>query len=266
MSCGPTATMVHRYPMAHAFVQAEKCPFLYARATGNSEGLRRAAIRILKECFVEKFQKIGGVAAILEAACYIIGFCVFIFFLDPPSYLEPVKSVEFLIDNEALMLSAMTIIYIFAAIVLLILVLALHERLKAAMPMMMTTATAWGVIWVGIVVASGMIFITGSQTVIALYAVDPERAGTIWLAVGVIQDALGGGIELVGGIWILLISLIALRAGAFPKLLNYLGLILGVAGILSVVPLFIDLVAVFGLGQIIWFIWIGMIMITKHHS
>lgn len=227
---------------------------------------RAQAIQVSWEFTVNKFQKIGGAGALIEAACYIIGFGVFIFFLNPPSYLEPVKSVQFLIDNEALMLSAMTIIYVFAGLVLLVLVLALHERLKAAMPMMMATATSLGVIWVGIVIASGMIFITGSQSVIGLYPTDPERAGTIWLTVGVIQDALGGGIELVGGVWILLISLVAMPGGELPKPLNYLGILLGMAGILSVVPLFVDMVAVFGLGQILWFIWAGIIMMTKRLS
>lgn len=129
-------------------------------------------------------QRIGGIAAFLEAACYIVGFCIFIFFLDPPSQLDPVGSVKYLIANETLILAAMIFIYIFAALVLFILVLALHDRLKTARPRLMALATSLGIIWAGIVIASGMIFVSGSQTVIGLHAVDPERAGTVWLAVG----------------------------------------------------------------------------------
>lgn len=215
---------------------------------------------------MNNFQKIGGVAAIVEAVCYIIGFCVFIFFLDGPSFLEPVKNAEFMINNQMLILSTITVIYIFAALALLVLILALHERLKAAQPMMMATATSLGVIWVGIVLASGMIFIVGSQAVVAFFPTDPERAGTIWMTVGIISNAIGGGTEFVGGVWILLISLASMSAKELSKPLNYLGIILGIAGILSIAPMLADAVEVFGLGQIIWFIWIGIIMITKRQT
>ncbi|WP_340587434.1 hypothetical protein [Erythrobacter alti] len=185
------------------------------------------------------------------------GFSIFIIFLDPPSHLDPVRSVEYLIANETLILSAMTLIYIVAALVLLVLVLALHDRLKTVQPRLMALATPLGIIWAGIVIASGLISVSGSQTVIGLHAVDPERAGTVWLAVGIMQNALGGGIELVGGVWILLVSVSAMAGKTLSRFLNYLGVILGLVGIASVVPALSDLVDVFGLGQIVWFFGSG---------
>ncbi len=151
----------------------------------------------------------------------------------------------------------MTLIYIVAALVLLVLVLALHDRLKTVQPRLMALATPLGIIWAGIVIASGLISVSGSQTVIGLHAVDPERAGTVWLAVGIMQNALGGGIELVGGVWILLVSVSAMAGKTLSRFLNYLGVILGLVGIASVVPALSDLVDVFGLGQIVWFFGSG---------
>ena len=63
------------------------------------------------------------------------------------------------------------------------------------------------------------------------------------------DDGLGGGNEIVGGLWVLLVSWAALRAGGLPRALNYLGLVIGVAGILTVVPALGELGAIFGLGQ-----------------
>ena len=52
-----------------------------------------------------------------------------------------------------------------------------------------------------------------------------------------VVDGLGGtGGEILGGLLVLLVSWAALRAGAFPRALNYLGAVIGVAGILSTVP------------------------------
>lgn len=146
---------------------------------------------------------------------------------------------------------------------LLVLVLALHERLKPVMPNTALTATAFGIIWAGLVLASGMIFIAGSQSAAALFESDPERAATVWLSVNIVHDALGGGIELVGGLWMLLASWIAIRDGALPKPLGYLGLAIGIVGILTVVPSLAELAAIFGLGQIVWFLWVGFIMLSK---
>jgi hypothetical protein len=83
----------------------------------------------------------------------------------------------------------------------------------------------------------------------------------VWTAIGAIQDGLGGGVEIVGGVWVLLISIASLRSSALPRALSYLGFMIGAAGILTVVPSLAELGTVFGLGQIIWFAGLGIIMI-----
>lgn len=210
---------------------------------------------------LENYRKMGGLAALTEALCYIVGFAIFVFFLDFPGNSNPVENVEFLIENKILIMSTMSIIYIFAALVLAVLVLALHDQLKEKSPKAMQVATSVGLIWAGVVVASGMIFNVGAEGVISIYANDPERAATLWMAVGIVQDGLGGGIELLGGVWILIISWTGLKSGIYPKFLNYLGIILGCAGVLSVAPSWEIFVEIFGLGQIVWFIWLGTIML-----
>lgn len=67
--------------------------------------------------------------------------------------------------------------------------------------------------------------------------------------------------EIVGGLWVLLISVASLRSTALPGALGHLGVFVGAAGILTVVPSLAELGTVFGLGQIVWFAWLGIIMI-----
>src|SRR5919112_126491 len=45
-----------------------------------------------------------------------------------------------------------------------------------------------------------------------------------------VPEALVGRVEVVGGIWILLVTWAALLAGRRPRALNYLGVVVGVAG------------------------------------
>ena len=76
---------------------------------------------------------------------------------------------------------------------------------------------------------------------------------------------LGGANEAIGGIWILLISWAALRTGELSKVLNYLGVVIGVAGIISIVPALGELfIYIFALGQIVWFIWLGIVMLRSN--
>jgi hypothetical protein len=208
-------------------------------------------------------QKVGGVAALIEAAAYMVGIGLGFTVLTPfiTGSLDPTQTVAFLAENRAILYLWNQIILVLFGVVPVILALALHERLKAGSPAIMQTATAFGLIWGGLVIASGMVFNIGTHTVIDLYGVDPAQAGSVWLAIDAVQDGLGGGNELVGGIWTLLISWAALRAGGLPRALNYLGALAGVAGLVTVVPGLEALGAVFGLGQLVCFAWLGMVMV-----
>ena len=215
---------------------------------------------------VSDLQKLGGIAALIEAALYITGFALFLTVLDPSGYDGHVQKVAFLADNQVASYIANLLIYVVFGVVLVVLVLALHARLKKGSPAIMQTATAFGLIWAGLVIASGMIANIGNSTVVGLFSENQDQAVALWLAIVTVQEALGGGNEIVGGLWVLLLSWAALRAGKLPKVLNYLGVLVGLAGILTVVPAFDVLMDVFGLGQIVWFAWLGIVMLREDPS
>jgi hypothetical protein len=122
-------------------------------------------------------------------------------------------------------------------------------------------------IWATVIIASGMIFNSGMENVVDLYGKDPAQATTVWLAIDSVFDGLGGSNEVIGGIWILLVSWAALRAGQLPRVLNYLGVAIGVAGIISAVPALAELfIFIFALGQIVWFVWLGIVMLRGSQS
>lgn len=212
---------------------------------------------------MNNLQKMGGLSALVMATAYIVGIVLFVSVLQPNGVLNPVEELAFLAEKELPMYLTMLFIYVITGFVLIILVQALYERLKIKSPALMQTTAVFGFIWGAIVLAAGMIFIIGMDTVINLYEAEPTQAVTIWATVGIVFNGLGGGTEFVGGIWTLLISLTALKVGEFPKLLNYLGLVIGVAGIATIVPALEDLTMVFGLAQIPWFIGIGLILLRS---
>jgi hypothetical protein len=216
---------------------------------------------------MKNLQKIGGIAALYEGLAYVVGMVGFLLVVDVSGVVDPVKKVALMVDNLAFLYIMHLIVYVVWAVFLVVLVLALYERLKASSPASVQTATVFGMIWATVIIASGMIYNSGMENVIDLYGKDPVQAATVWLAIDSVLGGLGGSNEILGGIWILLISWAALRAGEFPRVLNYLGVAIGVAGIISVVPALSELfIYIYALGQIVWFVWLGIIMLRGRTS
>lgn len=206
-------------------------------------------------------QKWGGLAALVEAALYVAGFGLFLTVLDGAGYDGLQGQIQFLLDHQHALFLAYLFIYILFGLVLVVLVLALHDRLSGYSRSLMRVASAFGLLWAGLVIASGMIANVGAARVVDLYSVHPEEAQSLWLAVSTLQEALGGGNEIVGGLWLALLSLVMVTKQASQQALGYLGLAVGAAGILTVVPGLGVLMDVFGLGQIVWFLWVGVVLL-----
>ncbi|MEM6432213.1 MAG: hypothetical protein AAF708_23445, partial [Deinococcota bacterium] len=116
-------------------------------------------------------------------------------------------------------------------------------------------------------IASGMVANVGANVVANIYAQNPEQAGSTWLSLQFVIDGLGGGNEIVGGVWLLLVSIAALQAANLPRFLNYFGIVISLAGILSMIPVLSELGgSIFGLGLIVWFVWVGIVMVSRKAS
>ena len=81
-----------------------------------------------------------------------------------------------------------------------------------------------------------------------------------------VPEALIGRVEVVGGIWMLLVTWAALLAGRHPRALNSLGVVVGVAGVLTVVPALEVLGIGFRLGEIVWVVWLGIVWFRGSRS
>jgi hypothetical protein len=208
---------------------------------------------------MKNLQKMGGIAALYAGVAFIVGMLGFLLVVGWPD--DPVQQVAVLVNNQVSLHILYVIVYQIWAVFLVVLTLALYERLKADSPAVMQTATAIGIIWATVVIASGMIFNIGMDNVVDLYGEDPAQATTVWLVIESVSDAIGGANEILGGLWVLLISWAALQSRGLPRALNYLGIVIGAAGILSALPGLGDVGLIFGLVQIVWFIWVGIVML-----
>ena len=211
-------------------------------------------------------QKWGGAAALYEALAYIIGIVGFLTVVNISEFADPLQKVAAIVENQGLLSMLYLIVYVAWGAALVVLSLALHERLRGNKSALARTATAFGMIWAVLVIASGMIYNVGMETAVSLYAQNSEQAATVWLAIESVSNGLGGGVEVVGAIWVVLLSVSALRNGGLPRAFNIFGLLVGAAGLVTVVPALSEIGGmVFGLTQIVWFAWLGIVLL-RHPS
>ena len=83
---------------------------------------------------MKNFQKMGGIAALYMAAAYVLGIVGFKLVADYSAVVDPVEKVAFLADNQAIMYILHLLVYVIWSFFLVVLALALFNRLKSGSP------------------------------------------------------------------------------------------------------------------------------------
>ncbi|MBI4928200.1 MAG: DUF4386 family protein [Anaerolineae bacterium] len=215
---------------------------------------------------MKTFQKVGGIAALIGASTNLLAIMMFVT-LAPKGYGsdDPVQAVAFFTGNQLLMRGLYLIQYLVFGVSLVFLSTALYERLKTGFPVLAQVVTTCGLIWAFLVIVNGTLAINNLSTIVKLYGENPAQAATAWMTLNSVETGLGGGggETMVNAIWFLLLSWAALQARELPRILNYLGVVIGTAGIISVGLASLGLMVVYGLGLIIWLVWLGIVLLRS---
>lgn len=204
----------------------------------------------------------GAIGGLVAAATFLFGIALFVSSLsdyttgDP----TPAESVDFLVGHQTTLFVWYLVIFIVFGVAIIPLARALRSMLADVSPQLADIGAVFAYIWAGLMFATGMISNIGISAVADLDATDPAAAENLWSAIDTVTEGLGGGNELVGGMWILLVSLAAWGTGRLPNSLNALGMVSAAAGLATLIPGLSDVGALFGLGSIAWFAWTGIVL------
>ena len=201
----------------------------------------------------------GGAGALVAAATFVFGIALFVTSLVDYTSGDSTtaESVDFLASHQTTFFVWYLVIFLVFGIALIPLARALHGRLSHASPLLADIGAVFAYIWAGLMFATGMISNLGISAVTDLIETDRGQAEALWLSIGSVTDGLGGGNELVGGMWILLVSIAAWTTKQLPIGLNILGVVSATSALVTLVPGLTDVGIVFGLGSIVWFAWVG---------
>lgn len=210
----------------------------------------------------------GGIGGLVAAAAFIFGIALFMTSLS--DYTEggftPAESVDFLVDHQGTFYVWYLVMFLVFGVAIIPLARALHARLADSSSVLADIGAVFAYIWAGLMFATGMLHNIGMADIVDLNETDPAAAETLWLSVGTVTDGIGGGNELVGGLWILLVSIAAWGTRRLPTGLNVLGVASGAAGLVTLIPGLSDVGMIFGLGSIVWFAWAGIVLLRSRDN
>lgn len=222
------------------------------------------ANRVKEETNMKTLQKVGGISALICAGTFILAMGLAATTLAPmtnPS-LPFDQLIEFFLPHQTLVFIWHFCMYLVNGAFLALLILALTQRLKTSAPAMALAAACFGLLWTGMVFASGFITLYGWEVIGRLSATDPAQATMLRLVLDTITIGIDHSDRYLGCLWVLLTSWAALRTGQLSRPVNIFGLVIGFAGIVSsVAPALNELGYAFGLGVIVWWIWLGIVLL-----
>lgn len=215
---------------------------------------------------MREMKRFGAAAALICALTYVYGFALMLTVLAPSGIgaeqSDPAVTAALFAAHHALVSSWYLAIYVVNGLALAVLAVALWDRFRPYMPGLAQAALTIGALWATLVVGAGMVANVGIAAVVDIHAADPAGAAQLWRVVEVIENGLGGGNEIAGGVWALLIGAAVLKTGLMGRAFGWASLAIGTAGLSTVLPTLAPVTgAVFGLGYIVWFAWVGVALL-----
>ncbi|NVK57209.1 MAG: hypothetical protein HWE26_16530 [Alteromonadaceae bacterium] len=196
--------------------------------------------------------------------CYIGMFVIFGILLSVPQAADLSQKIACIASQQSMLSVAYVLGYLIFGCLLLVAVQATQARLNVASSHLLDFASAFGFIWVVLMMCSGMLALVGLNTMVTLFSQGSTHAETLFYVYTTVVNGLGGVIELVGGIWVLGLSVCGLKTKQLAKGLNYFGCLVGVLGICTLIQTVPGFKDAFGLCQILWFIFMGVALFKSN--
>lgn len=216
-----------------------------------------------------RLPRAGALAALGQGAAFLVGMVMYVLMIAPwEGYRAPGSSaasnVALVAEHPVELQSWYAVIFIGFGLALVAGTVTLYGLLRDRAPSWARAQAALGTIWATLMFAVGMTAIASVDMIAGLADTSLDDAASTWLSLDLLLTGMGGGIELVGGLWVAAVSMGALRTGLLPRSINVLGLLVGVIGVLTTTLVLADeLTAAFGVGVIAWYLASGIALLRR---
>lgn len=194
----------------------------------------------------------AAISAVYGGLSYIGGIFVYLQLLQYDSATSASEQLTIISNNPVLVHITTLHIYILFSFGIILLATYVYFKLKEHQPILGLLSLIAGVIWATILIASG--FISMGITTLLMSGTAASELVSTWQAIDIVSNALGGGNELMGGVFTGLVSLAMYKARSSAIATSILGALVFIGGILSALPYLTDIgIGVFVISQILWF-------------
>ena len=206
--------------------------------------------------------KVCAFSFLVCGGCYAIGFLVS--WLTYPEISQGMEfKQDFMLSNRYFYEVWYFIIYILFGTSLASLIVTFPINKRICDHYVSRLGASFGLIWVCLVITSGMVAIITLETMASIQSEYPQYVFELWMMTSVIQEATGGGIEFVGGLWMLCICSKVSWNSHLNNNARILGVVIGFSGILTVITVSDFFGVLFGVGQLVWFNWLGFLLMKN---
>lgn len=210
-----------------------------------------------------QLQKLAGLAFIAMALCYISLFIIYGAILSKPTDGGTTEKIAYLVEHKALYNFTYVLGYMFFACLLCFCVYVISTLDTQASKATKAMTSLFGYFWVLVLLCTGMIGLTANELITGYQTSNPAAAEVIYFAKIMMTESLGGGIEFIGGVWLVLLAVMIWRHSLASKPLAVFTLIKGAVGIATLCSAETILREIFGVTGIVWFIWMGIALIKS---
>lgn len=198
------------------------------------------------------FKKLATISAAYGGLSYIGGIFVYLQLLKYDSATSASEQLTIIGSNAVLVHITTLHIYVLFSFAIILLATYLYLKLKELQPILGLLSLITGVVWATILIASG--FISMAVTTLLMNGTTVSDLTSAWQTLDIISNALGGGNELIGGIFTGLLSLAMYKARYSGKATSILGALVFIGGTISALPYLADIgIGIFVISQILWF-------------
>lgn len=214
---------------------------------------------------MSKQNKLAAASLLLMATSYVILMVIYGAILVMPADLTDVDKLGWVTENLGMINLTYVIGYVLFSCLLLVVSIQVENIIKVDSPFWAKTTHSFGLIWALLLTATGLIVITSNNLI---SEAELSSALAYYHTSNLLSDALGGGIEFTGGVWILLIGAFGFYTRTFGLAFSGFSVIKGITGIATLFSTDMVLRIAFGLTGVVWFIWFAVVLLTlnKQHS
>ncbi|WP_460314118.1 hypothetical protein [Aliiglaciecola aliphaticivorans] len=206
---------------------------------------------------------LAAIASLTCALSFIFGLTLILVWV--PDFNDgPSQRLQVFTEHPMLMQFWYFIVYIVFAVAILLLSMQITARGTLEHSKMHKLTMLVSYIWSSYIFASGLIAILSIEFLFNAWLPAKGEISEIWQDIYAIQMGLGEGVEWVGGIWMLVMTLTLIEQRRFSRVIHGLGYITAAFGLLTLIPSLSLVGALFGALQVVWFVCLSLLLFKQN--